>query len=289
MQQLPVDQLNCTADTTDAALAAAVDAAVDANRPLVLRGCVASMPAVRSWTDERLRTVQLPYSPDAPPRTLFGLLWDDANAAVEDHSAKDEPTLTTQLPRELEDEVYHGELGRLLRNFSGHDAFERSVATLWLSRGGKRASAHYDTFENLHAMVAGEKSFYLIDPVYALSLYYDFPQWPREAATGEGIGCDHLGCYGYVPFDADGIDLATFPRVAEIPHVLSTTISAGDMLYLPSFWLHYIHHLPLRGVGRNIALTFVQQRTFAGEEEMVLPFGADIARRAHALRQGVVR
>ena len=100
-------------------------------------------------------------------------------------------------------------------------------------------------------------------------------------ATGI-YACDELGCYSYVPFDMRHVELDTYPRVAEVP-VHTATVHAGDAFLIPSFWMHYITHLPRDGGGRNVALTFVSQDERGAAEQ--LPFAADIVRRWRAKRR----
>jgi len=132
----------------------------------------------------------------------------------------------------------------------------------------------YDTFDNLHVVVSGTKTFRLVSPGDAALLYADFV---LSECPGPGrYGCDDLGCFSYVPFNAAAIDTAMYPRVAEAK-VFEASLTAGDILLIPSFWFHYILHHPLTGNqrGRCVALTFAWQREAM---KMVRPFAEDLRR-----------
>lgn len=128
--------------------------------------------------------------------------------------------------------------------------------------------------------------------------YVDFPPTEcaeqfGEAVGSQGFGCDALGCYGYVPFDDEDIDLSIYPGVKNATLEM-VTLGPGDTLFIPSFWFHHIWHSPtltqadeneedvLRFGRRTIALTFTHQRRWENMSSM-MPLAADIM--AHWQRQ----
>ena len=105
-------------------------------------------------------------------------------------------------------------------------------------------------------------------------MYVDFPE---NECPGNGVfGCDGLGCYAFVPFDADDVDLRTFPRVGDAA-VHTATLNEGDVLFIPALWFHYIIHHPLNGGGRCFALTFTQQQTWRDGNGPHSPGSADLS------------
>ena len=131
----------------------------------------------------------------------------------------------------------------------------------------------------MHTVVRGRKTFRLAAPAHAPRLYVDFVDGTPQAAPdikcpGNGeYGCDGVGCFGYVPFDAAAVDLRRYPRVADVPTV-EATLDAGDALVLPAFWFHFIVHHPLEGGGRCVTLSFTNQSS--GMPSM-RPLAADVA------------
>ena len=143
---------------------------------------------------------------------------------------------------------------------------------------------HADTFDNLHVVISGEKHFFLVSPRFAREMYVDFPPLARPDATGDeeiecpgqgSVGCDELGCFTYVPFDADRVDLTRYPRVRDAA-VRHAVVRATDTLFIPALWFHRILHHPLveRADARNIALTFTRQPPMPE----LLPFAAGLTR-----------
>jgi hypothetical protein len=269
-----VREVACRHDGATAGLATAEDdaavrgvwSAIEQNEPLVLRGCARSMAAVTKWADSA-------YLAHHGAHNFAPLL----NTSVYDRS---DPLRSAQLLADLE---MPSELGALLRRWSGDAA-----PSAWVTRGGKRAAMHFDSFENVHVMVSGAKHFRLVSPVDALAMYIDFAGSAAEAEIDEvcpdhgTFGCDGLGCYAFVPFDASSVDVATYPRVQEAV-VHTTTLEAGDALVLPSFWFHYIEHLPLDGSGRNVAVTFTNQLV---QGASVSPLASAISLLASRARRG---
>ena len=146
-----------------------VEAAFRWSLPLVLRGCAVEMPAVRTW---RRKVIDL--------RSTAG---DKADAANLKHFGE----------AFTRDTRWAAPFGRKLESF----APSISSRTLWVSTGGQRGDAHYDTFDNLHAVVTGAKTFRLISPRDAPSLYYDFAHLrDPEANEQEEIVCPSKHSYG---------------------------------------------------------------------------------------------
>ena len=103
--------------------------------------------------------------------------------------------------------------------------------------GHKKAATHFDTFENLHVVVAGTKKFFLVSPQWARHMYVDYPpsdcaEQFGEASGAQGFGCDSLGCYGYVPFDDYAIDSTEYPLVKDVTlHVATLEACALSLSY----------------------------------------------------------
>ena len=101
------------------------------------------------------------------------------------------------------------------------------LASLWL---GTRSSvpAHWDLPQNLAACVAGTRRFTLFPTTQVPNLYIG----PLErTVAGQPSSL----------VDVDAPDLARFPRYAEAArHARVADLGPGDVLYVPSLWLHAV-------------------------------------------------
>jgi len=118
------------------------------------------------------------------------------------------------------------------------------------------------------------------------------PQFSGDSADSEGdapgnmgFACDGLGCYGYSPINDTGPNLSRHPKIREI-ELHTAVVKAGDALFIPAFWFHHIHHLPRDGGGRNVALTYTQQRKWLNMSSMP-PFAGAVMDTANRIDVGV--
>lgn len=243
-----VAEVRCGSRTDD--IATHVQSAVRFSMPLLIRGCARSMPAVTRWANDT-------YLRETGVHGFEELLGFDSG----DSSSHGLEQLSAPYTR---DTWWPAPFAELLWDFAiGHGS-----RSLWVSTGAQRAAMHFDTFDNIHVVVGGAKTLHLVSPEYAPHLYYDFAAADAEESSRGaddtvcpsygGYGCDGLGCFAYVPFDATHVDPRRFPRVADA-EVVSVTLQEGDAVVIPALWSHYIQHHPLDGGGRCIALTFTQQ------------------------------
>jgi len=98
-------------------------------------------------------------------------------------------------------------------------------AHLWFGTGNTVARLHADPSPNMFAQVFGAKRFMLFPPDQVKQLY------PREGTR-----------YPISSVDPMRPDLAAYPRFAEATPVVGT-VSAGELLFLPSFWWHHVTSL----------------------------------------------
>ena len=317
-----ITEYDChSADDEELAVTSA-RAAIRSSSPLVLRGCARAMPAIQRWlSSDYLREID-----------------DDTFASVLEHDKRHPSGYTSRARQNLGRAREFDNLDiRLLQDLWWpsspmakflHGFSEAPFArTLWVSAGGSKAGMHYDSFDNVHAVVVGRKTFRLASPASAANLYVDFPspakplspaekrlptwveheQQHREVDDPHGIhahnnphitppdpdaqptsrksappgvrcpesggyGCDGVGCFGYVGFDAQRVDLHRFPRVAEVP-ILEATLHAGDVLVLPAFWFHYVLHHPLNGFGKCLTVSFTNQ---SSKLPLMRPLAVDV-------------
>lgn len=101
-------------------------------------------------------------------------------------------------------------------------------ANLWLGVAGATAVAHYDIYENIFVQIRGRKRVRLAAPENWWNLYM-FPATHPSDRQSQVI-------------DIDQPDLQRFPEFAGVPF-LETTLHPGDVLYVPSFWIHHVEAL----------------------------------------------
>mmetsp|Transcript_7480 Transcript_7480/g.13939 ORF Transcript_7480/g.13939 Transcript_7480/m.13939 type:complete len:379 (+) Transcript_7480:58-1194(+) len=219
------------------------------SEPIVLRKCARELPAVEKW-DKQYLSLKLPELEKVFSKQEF------FDSSIE-------------VPSEL-----HDDLEKDTRFLSFLKDFKHTHMA-WISPGGKIASAHMDTADNVHVMVKGEKTFFLASPKYARNMYVDFQ---GENCPGQAYGCDGHGCYAYSGFNSESINILQYPAVLDI-ELNTTTLFEGDVLVIPSFWFHNVWHLPLDSTGFNIAVSFIHQRDTKDQyEKSMLPSAEDIIR-----------
>ena len=274
-----IREVACVGPHDEAAAAMQVQEALGRQAPLVLRGCSRSMPAITRWMDDgHLRAVRGDSVPSTAP--LAALLTERQPEEVTD-SAQEASATDGELSMRVADALradtaWPSPLSALLQSLT-------SLPHVWASSGGKFAALHFDSVDNVHAIVSGEKDFLLVSPGDIEQIYLDFPanQDDQAAVACPGalsFGCDAFSCYTYAPFSAENIDAATlsrFPLIANVTVHKARSLQAGDAVLVPAFWAHSVIHYPRRGSGRNIALSF----TRPGHAGLATrPFSTDIRR-----------
>jgi lysine-specific demethylase 8 len=224
----------------------------DAQVPVVIEGAISDWPAVKLWSPSYLTRligdVRLTYkvSPtsahpnfhavtlpemfatgSAPFREFVSLTMDGTGRVLFTGDSKFvlrcRDGVTTIDP----------ELGPLLDDVHMPPLFAREAlytVWAWFSGRGGRTWLHYDNngCHNLNAQITGSKTCVLFDPseVDRLAL------WPR--GTNPAVNCSQI--------DVAAPDLAQFPAFAEA-RAWSARLDAGDLLFIPAWWLHAFEHV----------------------------------------------
>ncbi|KAL3679206.1 hypothetical protein R1sor_022162 [Riccia sorocarpa] len=138
------------------------------------------------------------------------------------------------------------------------------AVNLWIGSPEAVTSFHKDHYENLYAVVAGEKHFTLLPPTDVHRMYvrnYPGAHYVRmkdsdkfaivmddPATTVPWVSVD--------PYPADfGEARLKHRRYHDGPAPFTCTVRAGELLYLPSMWFHHVRQSPDRE-GRTIAVNF---------------------------------
>ncbi len=108
------------------------------------------------------------------------------------------------------------------RNVSGSEP----QVNFWMASDGAVSRMHYDAAHNLFLQVRGRKRFLLIKPSDAVA--HRVPMYPSSHP-----------CHRASPIDPTAFLLSSAPEMANVV-AQEALLEAGDLLYLPPFWLHHV-------------------------------------------------
>ncbi|XP_057965154.1 lysine-specific demethylase JMJ32 [Malania oleifera] len=140
------------------------------------------------------------------------------------------------------------------------------AVNLWIGNGLSETSFHKDHYENLYAVVSGQKHFLLLPPTDVHRMYIrDYPtaRYVYSQDTGE-FTLELENPVRYVPWcsvdpypssETKDQEMSKFPLYFNGPKPFECTVKAGEILYLPSMWFHHVGQSPDSG-GRTIAINY---------------------------------
>lgn len=234
------------------------------SRPVVFRGCGADAPYMSKWTDEYLHAHREGWTVDNWSFERYFKQYNRTDLPNEERQYRNLQVLPDELRADvpLPQMVWCGGL---------YQTYENLV--MWLSKGGKFSKLHNDFGDFLLHQVDGQKHFLMVDPTQAHLLYYDFPR--------------ALHLVGTSGFDPQNVDMRKYPLARNVT-IYESTISPGDIMYIPARWFHLVTSLPRDapkfGGPRNLAFTF--QATIAEVKSAHLSSGT-MARDVLKLRHGL--
>ncbi|KAB5540765.1 hypothetical protein DKX38_013739 [Salix brachista] len=129
------------------------------------------------------------------------------------------------------------------------------AVNLWIGNHSSETSFHKDHYENLYAVVSGEKQFLLLPPTDVHRMYikeYPAAQYSYSSDTGEfRLELEKPQRYvpwcsvnPYPPPETKETEMSKFPLYFNGPKPFHCTIKAGEILYLPSMWFHHVRQTP---------------------------------------------
>ncbi|KAH7836172.1 hypothetical protein Vadar_033355 [Vaccinium darrowii] len=140
------------------------------------------------------------------------------------------------------------------------------AVNLWIGNELSVTSFHKDHYENLYAVITGEKHFLLVPPTDVHRMYihnYPAAQYSYSKDSGE-FKLELEDPVRYVPWcsvdpypspENRDMDRSKFPLYFDGPKPFEVTVKAGDILYLPSMWFHHVRQSP-DSRGRTIAINY---------------------------------
>ncbi|XP_065865093.1 lysine-specific demethylase JMJ32 [Euphorbia lathyris] len=129
------------------------------------------------------------------------------------------------------------------------------AVNLWIGNHFSETSFHKDHYENLYAVVSGQKHFLLLPPTDVHRLYirnYPAAQYSYSQENGE-FKLEMDEPTRYVPWcsvnpypspETKETEIAKFPLYFNGPKPFHCTVKAGELLYLPSMWFHHVRQSP---------------------------------------------
>ncbi|XP_014668771.1 PREDICTED: jmjC domain-containing protein 7-like isoform X2 [Priapulus caudatus] len=118
------------------------------------------------------------------------------------------------------------------------------AVNFWMGEEQAISSLHKDPYENLYYVISGSKTFTLIPPTdrpFIPYKNYQPAEYHEDSATGkwEVVTKHGLDQVPWIPVDPLNPDVERFPQYADA-NVVTVTVNAGEMLYLPSLWFHHV-------------------------------------------------
>ncbi|KAJ3186055.1 JmjC domain-containing protein 7 [Gaertneriomyces sp. JEL0708] len=270
---------------------------VHANRPAIIENVATAWPAMKRWRSRQYleqilgdTEITVAVTPnglaDAVTHGHFVLPYELKMRLSElldkFKQAGDDSTMSSWKPGEASEPVYyvqsqnnnmHEDFKTLLRDVPQDISFasealgqKPDAVNFWLGSGRATTSLHKDHYENLYVVVAGTKTFTLIPPTESFCLQeqpYPTAQYTPNVPniTSETTwGLRSLQPALLTPWcPIDPIKPSnTFPLFIRHCRPVTVTVKAGQCLYLPSMWHHYVQQSeePLDGFKAAIAVNY---------------------------------
>ncbi|KAK4368823.1 hypothetical protein RND71_012615 [Anisodus tanguticus] len=129
------------------------------------------------------------------------------------------------------------------------------AVNLWIGNEISETSFHKDHYENVYAVVCGEKHFLLLPPTDVHRMYIrDYPaaNYRYSQDTGEfSLELEepvrNVPWCSVNPYPSPELkekEMAKFPLYFNGPRPFEVTVRAGEILYLPSMWFHHVKQSP---------------------------------------------
>lgn len=165
----------------------------------------------------------------------------------------------------------------------GEDAFglnSLEAINLWIGDERSVSSVHKDHYENLYAVINGEKTFVLLPPtdiIYMNESQYETKIYQRDDSSNllrikqSDLYLSKKDCptnsLNWIKFDPDILFQSTTTRKSttirnepsqfHLTHPIKCTVKQGEMLYIPSLWYHRVSQTEL-----TIAVNYWYEQRF---------------------------
>uniref|UniRef100_A0A7N0SWW6 JmjC domain-containing protein n=2 Tax=Kalanchoe fedtschenkoi TaxID=63787 RepID=A0A7N0SWW6_KALFE len=140
------------------------------------------------------------------------------------------------------------------------------AVNLWIGNQFSETSFHKDHYENLYAVVSGEKHFVLLPPTDVHRMYirsypaahYSYSKEDRKFTLELDEPARDVPWCSVNPhpsLEVKDSEVSQFPMYFKGPKPFEVTVKAGEILYLPSMWFHHVRQSP-DSQGRTIAINY---------------------------------
>jgi len=177
------------------------------------------------WSKQSARNQRESYTPPTKPQTMtFKEFLHNRDIA------ETQPVETDHIYLQINSDAEHRFIPRDLKMFEAKRSFwivdpkkNRGINCRWGAKG-IIAETHYDGGRNFVAMLRGSKRYVLSPPEDCPNLYL----WPRGHPEGR-----------HSKADWSKLDLDEYPLMKQAK-ATQVVVRAGEVLYIPSYWFHYI-------------------------------------------------
>lgn len=256
------------------------------NVPCVIKNAINSWPALDLWQDPQEISQQLAENPitvdltpdgfaDAIKGPYFLEPWQQSikisrflqleEELCVGYIQKQNDNLNTEFKSLLGKGV-----GLELRDYFAGEIFEKhaDACNFWMGKSASVSSLHKDPYENIYAVVQGEKHFTLVPPVCAPSLCegqfvrnrWEFDEEKQEFFVREKGKIEEGDLVKWLCANPDlEKDLATWPEMTMEENLWRSyhvVVEKGDVLYLPALWFHQVSQVNKEKQGYTIAVNF---------------------------------
>ncbi|XP_077238896.1 2-oxoglutarate (2OG) and Fe(II)-dependent oxygenase superfamily protein [Tasmannia lanceolata] len=268
---------------------------VSPNKPCIVSNAIHHWPAISSWTQDSYLSQKLQHTPislhltpDGRADSLVPLRpYEDSDLCFASshvelmpfpqalqhiiHSSDSDSPFVAYAQEQ--NDCFRSEYSVLASDVETHIPWASEAlgclpeaVNLWIGNHASETSFHKDHYENIYAVVSGEKHFLLLPPTDVHRMYIrDYPaaRYSFSQATGQ-FTLQLEKPFRFVPWcsinpypssSTKQAHMELFPRYFNGPEPFQCTVKAGEILYLPSMWFHHVRQSP-DSKGRTIAINY---------------------------------
>ncbi|KAL5254180.1 hypothetical protein ACHWQZ_G013822 [Mnemiopsis leidyi] len=211
----------------------------EGHRPGIFRGLQKQSKATLYWDDKYLKENFGEYKVlteiKHELRQEFGKRLNTLSKFLEEYNTTNQYVVTV-LPDEMRREV-------LMPSFLQCGTYSHNLLelNLWMGSGDTASQVHYDADHNVHCLIAGKKSFFMIHPDQYKKLYME-----RLEHTGSNYCPD---------INQNKVDMLEDSSVADVDYQWDV-LHPGDCIFIPAQYSHQV-----RSYGRSISVTILWDPT----------------------------
>jgi len=251
---------------------------VATNKPVIITDAISHWPALKKWTNsyllskigDKLITVAV------TPNGLADSVVDNKYFVMPEEKLMKFSEFLDKMENPSPNVVYYiskqnsnfqDEFGELFTDITNLDFATEAFGTvpdatnLWMGNHQSISSLHKDHYENIYAVVSGEKHFTLLPPTNLYYLYENnftsaiFKSRLNDQNTFDIIESEDKTQVPWIPVDPDNADLNKYPLFKNASP-LHVTVHAGEVLYLPSLYFHKVKQVEKSPQEPVIAVNF---------------------------------